>query len=179
MELVEDYQLQVEHVTDPATKLTVRSAAVVYGAFPTVEWTLSFANGGASDTPLISDIRSIDIRLERAAQANFRFWLGRDDPCRWLELQTGESWQRAPWLEFCQPLGHDRLRACQQRLETEIREAGAGGEGRRTIDELVVVPGGLAIEAWTVERNGQTFRGDGRPKRVYRKISDRVEDPPR
>ncbi len=65
------------------------------------------------------------------------------------------------------------------RLETEIREAGAGGEGRRTIDELVVVPGGLAIEAWTVERNGQTFRGDGRPKRVYRKISDRVEDPPR
>ncbi|HNR97730.1 MAG TPA: alpha-galactosidase [Planctomycetota bacterium] len=54
--------------TDPATNLTVRSEAIVYPGFPTVEWTLTFSNDGASDSPLISDIRSLDFRIERATQ---------------------------------------------------------------------------------------------------------------
>jgi alpha-galactosidase len=51
--------------TDPKTGLVVRWAAIEYHDFPTVEWTLYFKNGGASDTPIIADIQALDTRFER------------------------------------------------------------------------------------------------------------------
>ncbi len=79
---------------DPLTGLKVRSVATAYHDFPTVEWTLAFVNGGASDTPLIADIRSIDIRLERMQEGEFtlhhhtgspgaRVWTGRSTSAWW------------------------------------------------------------------------------------------------
>ena len=51
--------------TDPKTKLALRWVATEYHDFPTIEWTLHFENGGAADTPIISDIQALDVRFER------------------------------------------------------------------------------------------------------------------
>lgn len=57
--------------TDPKTGLEVRWLAVEYADFPTVEWTVYFKNTGSADTPILSDIRAIDTRVERSGQAEF------------------------------------------------------------------------------------------------------------
>jgi alpha-galactosidase len=54
--------------TDPKTKLVLRWAAIEYRDFPTVEWTLSFKNGGATDTPILADIQALDARFGRSPQ---------------------------------------------------------------------------------------------------------------
>lgn len=51
--------------TDPATGLEVRWTAVIYRDYPIVEWTLHFKNNGQADTPLISDIQALDLRVAR------------------------------------------------------------------------------------------------------------------
>jgi alpha-galactosidase len=51
--------------TDPRTGLVFRCVAIEYHDFPTVEWTLSFKNGGTTDTPIISDVQALDTRFER------------------------------------------------------------------------------------------------------------------
>ena len=56
------------------------------------------------------------------------------------------------------------------RFPTEIKST--------TVDELVLEPDGLALWSFTNERDGQTFEGDGRPKRKLVKIADRVSEPP-
>ncbi|MCY2952618.1 MAG: NPCBM/NEW2 domain-containing protein [Planctomycetota bacterium] len=51
--------------TDPRTGLVLRWKAIEYHDFPTVEWTLSFKNGGTTDTPIISDVQALDTRFQR------------------------------------------------------------------------------------------------------------------
>ncbi len=51
--------------TDPKTKLEVCWAAIEYHDFPTIEWTLHFKNGGATDTPILADVQALDTRFER------------------------------------------------------------------------------------------------------------------
>jgi len=46
--------------SDPQTGLVVRCMAVEYKDFPTVEWTLYFKNAGTSDTPILSEIQTLD-----------------------------------------------------------------------------------------------------------------------
>ncbi|MHC1764640.1 MAG: alpha-galactosidase [Verrucomicrobiia bacterium] len=57
--------------TDPRTRLEVRCDVVEYHAFPTVEWTLYFKNGGAEDTPIIENIQALDMRIERGDAGEF------------------------------------------------------------------------------------------------------------
>jgi alpha-galactosidase len=52
--------------TDPKTGLEVRCVVVDYSDFPTVEWTLYFRNAGKADTPILSDIRSLDAKIALA-----------------------------------------------------------------------------------------------------------------
>lgn len=49
--------------TDPRTGLVVRLAAVEYGDFPTVEWTIHFHNPGPAPTPILEGIQALDARL--------------------------------------------------------------------------------------------------------------------
>jgi alpha-galactosidase len=51
--------------TDPETKLTVRCVSIVYRDFPNVEWTVYFKNAGDKDTPILSEIQSLDIQVVR------------------------------------------------------------------------------------------------------------------
>lgn len=57
--------------TDPATGLEVRWVMVEYAGFPTVEWTVFFKNTGPADTPILSDVRALDVRFERGDEGEF------------------------------------------------------------------------------------------------------------
>ncbi|MEN6338101.1 MAG: alpha-galactosidase, partial [Phycisphaerales bacterium] len=56
---------------DPSTGLQVRCVLVMYGDFPTVEWTLYFKNTGSADTPIIEKIQALDIRIDRSGEREF------------------------------------------------------------------------------------------------------------
>jgi alpha-galactosidase len=56
---------------DPKTGLTVRCTGIEYRDFPVVEWTLYFKNTGRTDTPILQDIRSLDISFDRGDKAEF------------------------------------------------------------------------------------------------------------
>jgi len=49
--------------TEPGGGLSVRCVAVAYKDYPVVEWTPYFANTGAADTAVLSDINAIDVAL--------------------------------------------------------------------------------------------------------------------
>jgi alpha-galactosidase len=56
---------------------------VEYGDFPTVEWTLYFRNTSGRDTPILEDIQSLDLQLERPAanSSEFRLRQSVGSPC--------------------------------------------------------------------------------------------------
>lgn len=57
---------QVQHIRvyrDSKSGLVVRCAATEYLDYPAVEWVISLKNEGAEDTPILSDIQSIDVTL--------------------------------------------------------------------------------------------------------------------
>jgi len=53
--------------TDPQSGLILRCVAVEYRDYPVVEWTVYLKNGGVAETPIISDVCSLDTRLDRQA----------------------------------------------------------------------------------------------------------------
>ena len=57
--------------SDPAGGLSVRCEAVEYDDYPTVEWTLYFKNTGAADTPILENIQSLDVRVQRGGDGEF------------------------------------------------------------------------------------------------------------
>jgi alpha-galactosidase len=57
--------------SDPLGGLVVRCEAVEYKDFPTVEWTLYFKNTGKTDTHIIENIQSLDIRWDRSNDNEF------------------------------------------------------------------------------------------------------------
>jgi len=57
--------------TDPTTGLQVRCVFVVYDDFPTAEWTLYFKNTGSTDTPILSKIQTLDVRVDRSSEREF------------------------------------------------------------------------------------------------------------
>ena len=67
--------------TDPATGLVLRSVAIEYKDFPTVEWTLYFKNNGTADTPILSDIQPLDLAIPRAGAAEFTLHHFAGSPC--------------------------------------------------------------------------------------------------
>ena len=57
--------------SDPADGLVVRCETVEYKDYPTEEWTLYFKTTGKTDTPIIENIQSLDIRWDRGADSEF------------------------------------------------------------------------------------------------------------
>jgi len=56
---------------DPKTGLVVRCVVIEYSDFPVTEWTLYFANAGAADTPILSEICALDMPLSRERAGEF------------------------------------------------------------------------------------------------------------
>ena len=67
--------------TDPATGLQIRSVGVQYNDYPTVEWTLYLKNTGSADTPIISDIRPLDIGLQRNGSSEYVLHYHKGSDC--------------------------------------------------------------------------------------------------
>lgn len=75
---------RVAHVItwqDPHSGLQVCCRAVEYHDFPTVEWTLYFKNTGTRETPILSDIHALDIRLTRKPAGEFVLHYNAGDNC--------------------------------------------------------------------------------------------------
>lgn len=67
---------------DPETGLRIRWDGVEYRPFQTVEWTLYFENTGAADTPILADIRALDVQLARRRESGqFVLNYNRGDTC--------------------------------------------------------------------------------------------------
>lgn len=67
--------------TDSAAGLLVTCRAVEYGDFPTVEWTLFLKNTGKTNTPIISDVRTLDVSFVRKADSEFQLHYHSADNC--------------------------------------------------------------------------------------------------
>ncbi len=67
--------------TDPKTHLEVRCTSVEYSDFPVVEWTIHFRNQGNADTPIIQDIRALDVRIEKSPGGQFVLHGCEGDDC--------------------------------------------------------------------------------------------------
>ena len=73
---------RVSHIiicTDPKTGLVVRCEAVEYLDFPTVEWVLRLINTGSADTPILENIKALDVNFSRKAETGeylLRHWNG-------------------------------------------------------------------------------------------------------
>ena len=61
---------------DPKTKLELRWEGIVYRDFPTVEWTLYFSNTGSENTPILSDINPLALKMVRQGQYLLRGNMG-------------------------------------------------------------------------------------------------------
>jgi len=88
---------------DQGTGLVVRCVAVEYHDFPTVEWTVTFTNSGAKDTPILADIQPLDTSVSRGQQGEFLLHhhvgsVASMDDYRPLEtpLRAGETRRFAP-----------------------------------------------------------------------------------
>lgn len=57
--------------TDPAGGLSVRCEAVEYEKYPTIEWTVYLKNEGTADTPIIENVRSLDVCWQQSGDGAF------------------------------------------------------------------------------------------------------------
>ncbi|MHB1458700.1 MAG: alpha-galactosidase [Armatimonadota bacterium] len=56
---------RILNYTDPKTGLQVRCVGIEYNDYPTVEWTVYLKNNGTSDTPIIENIKALDMIVQR------------------------------------------------------------------------------------------------------------------
>jgi alpha-galactosidase len=66
---------------DVATGLQVHCVAVEYRDFPTIEWTVYVKNTGSADTPIIADLRALDLSFQRPSRGEFVLHHFRGSPC--------------------------------------------------------------------------------------------------
>ena len=57
--------------SEPSGPLQIRCEIVVYHDYPSVEWTLHFKNTGETDTPILQNIQSLDLRWQRERDSEF------------------------------------------------------------------------------------------------------------
>lgn len=61
----------VQIYTDPTTMLEIRCERIDYLDFPISEWTLYFKNKGNKNTPIISNIKSMDFKVGKKGKEDF------------------------------------------------------------------------------------------------------------
>lgn len=81
--------------TDPVTGLEVACDLICFTEFPAVEWVLHFRNTGAADTPVLSDARALDLRVNTALA-------GKNDPV--LRHSYGSTCAPTDFLPLDEPL---------------------------------------------------------------------------
>jgi len=94
-----------------------------------------------SDPASFEEIRGLLTRLHRET---YRFWLDKEDPCRWL-MQQAEAAGAAdpPWFGLCTILSHDQYLAYLRKIDDEIEPA---SDHREAVERLVQLPDFHEIE---------------------------------
>lgn len=98
-------------LTDPETGLEVRAVATIYTDTPGVDWTLHFTNKGTKDTPLLEQVKAVDVTVRPGVsdQTPILHRL-RPDSENWLPMdQPLANGQR---IEFAPASGRSSLGAC-------------------------------------------------------------------
>ena len=88
---------------DPDTGLEVRWEGVAYTGYPVIEWTVYLTNRGGADTPLIENLRPLNIHLDRPGEAEYvlHHWNGtlitaEDFATKKTELAPGQTLDLRP-----------------------------------------------------------------------------------
>jgi alpha-galactosidase len=81
--------------TDPVTRLEVRLVGIEYKDFQAVEWTVYFKNKGKENTPIIQDIKAINLTFQRGQGGEFVLHGTKGDWC------TADSFQ--PYDQTLEP----------------------------------------------------------------------------
>lgn len=76
---------------DPVTGLLVRCVAVEYTDFPAIEWTVYFRNDGSKDSPILSGINAIDLRVGSDPESGYVLHQIRGDDCTPLSYQPFDT----------------------------------------------------------------------------------------
>ena len=56
-------------LTDPETGLQVRAEAIIYTDLPGVDWTLYFTNKGTNETPVLEQVKALDVMIAPATNS--------------------------------------------------------------------------------------------------------------
>lgn len=86
-----DKTIRARTYTDPQTSLVVRCTIVEYARYPTVEWTISFANSSDHDTPILAEILPLDTRIEGGAEGEFLLHHFVGSPCQANDYEPLET----------------------------------------------------------------------------------------
>lgn len=99
-------QNRIAHVLtwrDPRTQLEVRWDGLEYTDFESIEWTIYLTNHSTQTTPIIEDIRALDVHFTRSRQQeyNLRHWAGtlvkaEDFAPKSMVLSSGKQYHFAP-----------------------------------------------------------------------------------
>ena len=100
-------------LTDPATGLELRAEATIYTDTPGVDWTLHFTNRGKKETPLLEQVKAVDVRVATGVEGPVTLHRLVGSPCRvddWAPLKDvlapGKS------IEFAPAAGRSSNAAC-------------------------------------------------------------------
>lgn len=67
--------------TDPETRLRVVCDVIAYDEHPAVDWVLYFQNDGSVDTPIIKDIRALDLAFDAPSQGDIVLHHSKGSTC--------------------------------------------------------------------------------------------------
>ena len=84
-------ELRILTLTDPETGLEVRAVATIYTDTPGVDWTLDFTNRGKADTPILEQVRAVDVTCQGERRG-------------YLHRLTGSSSADDDWLPLADAL---------------------------------------------------------------------------
>ena len=140
---------RIDTYTDPATGLAVTCRAVEWRDYPTVEWTISFKNTGRTNSPILSDIRPLDVEFTRPDTGEFQ-----------LHTNTGDNNAADSYAPHVDTMGPKAVK----------QTASAGG--RPTTGEYpywnIQMQGGgaIAVLSWGGQWSAEFRRDAGRTLRV-------------
>ncbi len=82
-------------LTDPQTGLEVRAVCLIYTDTPGIDWTLHFTNTGTKDTPIITQVKALDVVVMPDSTSNSQAVLHRSN---------GSNNRSDDWMEFEQEI---------------------------------------------------------------------------
>jgi len=100
-------------LADPNTGLEIRAVAIIYTDAPGVDWTLYFTNKGGEDTPILEQVKAVDVSITTSVGSNPTLHRLRGSSCAvedWLPFD--EPLSQGKRIDFAPAQGKSSLGAC-------------------------------------------------------------------